>query len=110
MAKIIDFEKYKPTKISTRCTFEGTGAVKVISFSNDASETTSESLQATIELLSKTYPGIMVFTQKEAAKILSVSYQYINKNCKEGNIRTVKFGDRQLININELAKLINEGI
>lgn len=110
MAKMINFENYTPTTKTTPSAFNGTGALRVISCNDEVSDADSQSIQDTIELLTKMYPGKMVYTQKEAAKILSMCYSYINKNCADGKIRTVKFGDRQLININEMAKLINEGI
>ena len=66
----------------------------------------AEILKATIQQ----FPKKMLFNMKETAEALCVSVEFIRKRISEGKINAVCFGDRKLISINELARLIQEGV
>lgn len=67
-------------------------------------------LKMTIDLLNRKFPDKMLFNQDEAARILGMSYEFINRKCKDGIINTSAFGSKQLISIIELARIINNGV
>jgi len=107
MSQLINFEKYKPN--SDKGIFNSTA---------DSSELLADSTvypvedmtKATIDLLSSKHPEKMLFNQEEASKILGMSYEFVNRKCRTGLIRTTKLGGKQLITIYELAKIINYGV
>lgn len=68
--------------------------------------TYSEVLKATI----LQYPNKMLFSIKESAAALSVSPEFIRKKISDGFIKSVNLGDRKMISINELAKIIYKGV
>lgn len=68
--------------------------------------TYSEILKATI----LQYPNKMLFSIKESAAALSVSPEFIRKKISDGFIKSVNLGDRKMISINELAKIIYKGV
>ena len=63
-----------------------------------------------VELLLKIRPGRINYTQEEAAEALDMSYQFINRKCARGKIKTVNYGRIKLITIYELARIFKEGI
>jgi len=76
----------------------------------DEEQIEDKEYEAMMVHLKSIYSNKLTFNQKEAAEILNVSYQFVNKCCKTGQIKTVKFGDRAFINIIEIAKLLTKGI
>ncbi|MBE0550933.1 MAG: helix-turn-helix domain-containing protein [Ignavibacterium sp.] len=74
--------------------------------STDDLITYSEVLKATI----LQYPNKMLFSIKESAAALSVSPEFIRKKISDGFIKSVNLGDRKMISINELAKIIYKGV
>lgn len=68
--------------------------------------TYSEILKSTISQ----YPNKMLFSIKESAVALSVSPEFIRKKISDGFIKAVSLGDRKMISINELAKIIYKGV
>ncbi|MEO8231492.1 MAG: hypothetical protein ABI638_04375 [Ignavibacteriota bacterium] len=68
--------------------------------------TYSEILKATLAQ----YPSKMLFSIKDSANALSVSPEFIRKKISDGFIKSVSLGDRKMISINELAKIIYQGV
>lgn len=62
------------------------------------------------KILLEVNPGKLLYSIKEAAKILGVSYEFIRANICGGRVIANSFGARKLIHLNELSKLITEGI
>lgn len=48
-----------------------------------------------------------IYTIKEVAKILKCSRQYIYKEIKKGNVKTIKFGGLK-IKESEISRLVNK--
>lgn len=46
----------------------------------------------------------------ESAKILNLSYDFVRENIYKGSINASKFGDKYMINLFELARLLKEGV
>lgn len=81
---------------------------EIIDSKDDANHLLSyaEILKATIQMFSKK----MLFSVKETADALNVSVEFIRKKITEQKINTVSLGDRKMISINELARLIHKGV
>ena len=62
------------------------------------------------DLLLHAYPGKLLCSMKETAKLLGVSYEYIRQKVCSGEVQIKSFGDRKLLHINEVTRLIKEGI
>jgi hypothetical protein len=109
MAAKIDFRHFNPTE-------------KVCFVVNQTSSDESHSREAavhnrspeihyeTVNLLLKISHGKLLYSFNETAKILRVSSQFIRGRCKLGAIKTIYLGDRPMITINEIAKIIIEGV
>jgi hypothetical protein len=78
--------------------------------SHDFDIQTQDSLDETKELLLKSYPGKLLFSIKETASILGVSYEFVRQKIQSGDVKTKQFSTRKLIHLNELTKLIIQGI
>ena len=61
-------------------------------------------------LLLAASPQKILYTIKETAKVLNVSYEYVRSKVYAGIIRNTSFGSRKLIHINEVSRLMSEGI
>ena len=58
----------------------------------------------------KQFPHKMLFSIQEAANALSVSIEFLRKKINDGVIVSVSMGDRKMISINELTKIIHKGV
>ncbi len=110
MTQIINFTDYSPDKTVSQSQRKLHEAYNINATITEIHVATEEEIQTSINQLLSLFPGKLAFTQREASKILGISYQFINRNCVTGLIKTIKFGDRQLINIHEMARLLNEGV
>ena len=80
---------------------------------NDGIVETRNDLVAYSEILKAAiaqYPNKMLFSIKDTAAALSVSPEFIRKKISDGNINSVTLGDRKMVSINELARIIYKGI
>lgn len=87
--------------------------IDTYSSENYKNNNTQEDLIAYSEILKAAltqYPNKMLFSIKESALALSVSPEFIRKKISDGSIKSVNLGDRKMISINELAKIIYKGV
>ena len=56
------------------------------------------------------FPSKVLFSIQETANALSVSIEFIRKRIADGVIISVSMGDRKMISIHELTKLIHKGV
>lgn len=110
MSRQINFEDFKPKteilqkrnyreeiEVSEKC------ADSFVSYDDPG-------IKAEMELLLRIQPGKINYNQQEVADAIGMSYQFVNRACKKGRIKTVTFGDKNLITIYELARIIKEGV
>ena len=64
----------------------------------------------TLEVLVRNNPDKIVLSLKEAAKQLTIGEEFLRRRIKSGKIKVTYFGDKPLINIVELARIITEGV
>ncbi len=110
MSQLINFENYQPEENNHPRDYFRKDNIKVQLADSSISENNTSSIDNTVNLLLKISPGKINYTQQEAAKVLNMSYQFVNRKCKAGLIKASRYGDKQLININELARIIIEGV
>ena len=70
----------------------------------------SDTIEENRNLLLQAYPGKLLYSLKDTSVILGVSYEYVRQKACSGEIHTKYFGDRKMIHLNEVTRLINEGI
>ena len=71
----------------------------------------SEPISSTNEdLLLRANPEKLLYSIRETANVLGVSYEFIRAKVQSGHIHVSSFGSRKLIHINELSRLISEGL
>jgi len=79
----------------------------------DATSNWEDDLLAYHEILKSAltqFPNKLLFSIQDAANALSVSSEFIRKKISDGQIQSVALGDRKMISINELARIIYKGI
>lgn len=106
MSQIIDFSKFHlPSKRSIN-------RMKII----DAQEIqptlciSDDEYKMTMNILVHNNPNKTNFTYSEAASLLNVKNEFIRRRAKSGLIRVTYFGDKPMIHISELARLLTKGI
>lgn len=62
------------------------------------------------DILSKTFPNKLNFSISEAAVLLNLSYDFVRNKIVTGSIVAVKFGDRYMISVFELGRILAEGV
>ncbi|MDR3668788.1 MAG: helix-turn-helix domain-containing protein [Ignavibacteriaceae bacterium] len=108
MSQIVNFDTYEPRRLSKKGVRPVSEDATDITGSLSPNNFTPEDFY--VQLLLKENPKKFMYTQEECAEYLNLSYQYINRRCREGKIQVTKFGEKKLISINELARLIIEGV
>jgi len=74
--------------------------------SNDKLLTSSRFL----EMLNNLYPGKINFSIRESAKVLNLSYDFVREKIAAGFITAAKFGDRYMITVWELERILSQGV
>ncbi len=64
----------------------------------------------TLNILVHNHPGKECFSLKEAAAKLGVGEEFIRRRIKSSKIKATYLGDKPIINIVELARIITEGV
>ena len=60
--------------------------------------------------IQKLFPDKINFSINEAASVLNVSYDFVREHIISGSIKATKFGDRWMINLFELIRILTEGV
>ena len=109
MPQLINFDNYKVPR-STRK--ESTITSSFADSFDDAhiEIEVDDAFRITLEVLSKNNPNKTLFSLDEAAEQLTVGVEFIRRRIKSGKIKATYLGDKPLINIVELARIITEGV
>lgn len=73
-------------------------------------EVITQTPDSATQFIERIFPLKYNFSITEAAGILNVSYDFIREHIICGDINATRFGDRWMINLNELSKLLSEGV
>jgi excisionase family DNA binding protein len=109
MSQIINFDNYKvPTSTGKRTTLASSFADSLDKV-NKVVEV-DDAFRITLEVLTKNNPNKTLFSLNEAAEQLMIGDEFIRRRIKSGKIKATYLGDKPLINIVELARIITEGV
>jgi excisionase family DNA binding protein len=109
MNRLINFNDYKVPRSTRKRTNIASSFADILDEAHIEIEVDA-AFRITIELLSKNYPNKTLFSLNEAAKQLTVGNEFIRRRIKSGKIKATYLGDKPLINIVELARIITEGV
>ena len=84
MSQLISFENYDPTESDSPQDRARESNNENISADSLFTPRESHQLEDTINLLLRINPGKINYTQREAATVLNMSYQFVNRKCKNG--------------------------
>ena len=62
------------------------------------------------QMLQRIFPDKLLFTIKETASLLNVSYEYIRQQIIKHLIPAIGFGDRKMIHRNTIIELLTIGV
>ena len=96
MSKIIALGQSVPKKTNSSDTY--------------VSYRSNPTFQENLEILSKHNQSKINYSIKEVSAIINLSYDFIRERIKSGAIASIKFGDRFMIHVNEVARILTEGI
>ena len=60
--------------------------------------------------IQKLFPNKINFSITEAASVLNVSYDFVREHIISDDIKAQKYGDRWMINLFEMVRLLTEGV
>ncbi len=66
--------------------------------------------ESAVIFIQKLYPEKFNFSINEAASVLNVSYDFIREHIISYDIKAQKYGDRWMINLFELARILVKGV
>jgi len=67
-------------------------------------------VEKAVNLILQQQNNVYNYTIKQASEILNVSSEFIRRRVADGKINAVKFGDKPMISIFELARILVGGI
>ncbi len=111
MSQLINFENIDPTKSAELSMFQssvGNEGSKVELPENP--DDRDKLALLTLDLLLKQHPEKIVFSIPEASKIINSSDEFIRRRIKEKQIIPTYFGDKPMIHITEMARILSEGL
>ncbi len=109
MSQLINFDNYKAPKSTWKSATIASSLVDSLDGAHTVVEV-DDAFRITLEVLSKNNPNKTLFSLDEAARQLTVGDEFIRRRIKSGKIKATYLGDKPLINIVELARIITEGV
>lgn len=103
MSQLIDFSNYHPE------TSRPVKPSKTV-LSDAQGLGCEDTFKLTLNILIQGNPNKLTFTMKEVAMKLNVGEEFIRRRIKNGKINATYFGDKPMIHITELARILTEGI
>ena len=109
MGQLINFDNYEvPKSVRGKVVLSSSNANPKVA-QRDSVEVYDLFL-TTLDVLVKNNPDKILFSLKEAANQLTVGEEFLRRRIKSGEIKATYLGDKPLINIVELARIITEGL
>lgn len=63
-----------------------------------------------LSLLLKEHNGKFNYSIKDCAEILNLSYEFVRRQVQHNKISSINYGDKKMISILELARIITKGV
>lgn len=106
MGQIINFKNLSiPKGLSNREQTEN----RILQYSDSSIEYVVNTDSA-LSLLLKAHNGKINFSIKECSEILNLSYEFVRRQVQYKKIASINFGDKKMISILELARIITKGV
>jgi len=109
MSQLINFDNYKVSRSTGKRPNITSSCINPLDDAHIENEV-DDDFRITLEVLSKNNPNKTLFSLDEAAQQLIVGDEFIRRRIKSGKIKATYLGDKPLINIVELARIITEGV
>lgn len=77
---------------------------------NKEQENKQKTLGVMLSTIQSLYPDKINFSISETAKIINLSYDFVREKVKCGLINSVSYGDRTMISVFEIARILTEGV
>lgn len=103
MSQLIDFSSFCPTTISASTHQNDISSVEV-------SNTLQDIYKWNLNILVHHNPQKNLFTLREAAVKLQVGEEFVRRRIKSGLITPIHLGDKPMIPITELARILTVGV
>ena len=107
MPQLIDFSNYQPenTTVIERKNNPASSYSPV-----SAIDITDDEYKLTLNVLVHHYPGKTNFTIEEVAAQLGVGREFIRRRIKSGQIKAINYGDKPMVLITELTRILTKGL
>jgi hypothetical protein len=109
MSQLINFDNYEIPKSNKQKVILSTSCDDQLAAPPQTSKV-DDLFHKTLDVLVKNNPDKILFSLKETAKQLTVGEEFLRRRIKSGIIKATYLGDKPLINIIELARIITEGV
>jgi len=109
MGRLINFKDYEIPKSTGKRHTITSSSVDSLDNVNKVIEV-DDAFRIALEVLSKNNPNKTLFSLDETALQLTVGVEFVRRRIKSGKIKATYLGDKPLINIIELARIITEGV
>lgn len=109
MGRLINFNEYKVSKSAGKRSTVTSSYVDPLDHEHIVVEV-EDAFRITLEVLTKNNPNKTLFSLNEVAEQLTVGDEFVRRRIKSGQIKATYIGDKPLINIVELARIITEGV
>ena len=109
MSQLINFKDFSPNTTVKENTGMVSGKRGMINPESSGLES-EEVYKLTLNILVHNHPGKECFSLKEAGEKLGVGEEFVRRRIKSSKIRATYLGDKPIINIVELARIITEGV
>ncbi len=109
MSQLINFTDFNPQEALRKKTKVPSDAESIMTTTHTEIDLEAK-YKLTLNILVHNHPGKECFTIKEVAEKLGVGEEFIRRRIKSGEIKATYLGDKPIINIVELARIITEGV
>ncbi len=109
MGQLINFTDFNPQNVAKEKGKLASGKLSLVNTVPSGIDSEAE-YKLTLNILVHNHPGKECFSLKEAAEKLGVGEEFIRRRIKTNKIRATYLGDKPIINIVELARIITEGV
>ncbi len=79
-------------------------------FPDKAFEFPEERVSQDQQLLLQTAPGKLLYSIRDTAIVLGLSYEFVRSKIYSGQVLAQSFGTRKLVHVTEISRLISEGL
>lgn len=109
MGQLINFKDFNPQNVIRKKAVAPSDAEIIITTTHTEVDLEAEN-KLTLTILVHNHPGKECFTIKEVGEKLGVGEEFIRRRIKSEKIKATYLGDKPIINIVELARIITEGV